>query len=182
MSKASVEGNASTVTAGEGRRLWTLVKVQLLSAFGINKLRYEKDKKKKRGSISLVVAYGIIFLMLVGYSYAMGYGFGYIGLTDIIPGMAFTIPGLVAFFLLRLKAFSNLIRLKIMIILMSLPVKSSTVITSKFLSMYVINEWFDIGNYDTIGNRITCSLRSSKRHLVHFQMWTLGMLVTPLIL
>ena len=180
MSKVSAEGNASTVTAGEGRRLWTLVKVQLLSAFGINKLRYEKDKKKKRGSISLVVAYGIIFLMLVGYSYAMGYGFGYIGLTDIIPGMAFTIPGLVALLFTSLKASATLFGFKDYDILMSLPVKSSTVITSKFLSMYVINECLTLAIMIPLGIAYM-QFADHQSGILFIIMWTLGMLVTPLI-
>ena len=112
------------------RQVLTLSRVQLQNLFGINELRYTKDKKKKATFVLLAVAYLLVILMLVGYIGAMSFGFHYLGMGEIVPMYLYTLLSLVMLVLSFFKAGSVLFSMKSYDIMVSLPVTKSAILIS----------------------------------------------------
>ncbi len=137
--------NSDSKKTGAIHGLWTLLKVQLLTSFGINHVIHEKDRKKHGRYVTKLVALSFLFLMLAGYSYLIGSGMGFIGMSNVIPTMAFAICCIMTLFFTMLKSVATLFGFKDYDMLMSLPVSNKVVITAKFLYMYVTNELLVLG-------------------------------------
>lgn len=119
-----------------------LSRVQLQNLFGINEMRYTKDKKKKGTFALLAVAYLLVILMVAGYIGSMTYAFHYLELGEIIPMYLYTIISLVMLILSFFKAGSVLFSMKSYDIMVSLPVNKSAILISRFVTMYVTNLLF----------------------------------------
>ena len=119
-----------------------LSQIQLKNLFGINEMRYTKDKKKKATFVLLAVAYLLVILMVVGYIGSMSYAFHYLGMGEIVPMYLYTIISLVMLVLSFFKAGSVLFSMKSYDIMVSLPVTKSAILTSRFVTMYVTNLLF----------------------------------------
>lgn len=126
------------------RQVLTLSRVQLQNLFGINELRYTKDKKKKATFVLLTVAYLLVILMLVGYIGSMSFGFHYLGMGEIVPMYLYTLLSLVMLVLSFFKAGSVLFSMKSYDIMVSLPVTKSAILISRFVTMYVTNLLFTL--------------------------------------
>lgn len=124
------------------KQVLTLSRVQLQNLFGINELRYTKDKKKKATFVLLAVAYLLVILMLVGYIGSMSFGFHYLGMGEIVPMYLYTLLSLVMLVLSFFKAGSVLFSMKSYDIMVSLPVTKSAILISRFVTMYVTNLLF----------------------------------------
>ena len=157
---------------------WILLKAQLLNQSGVNTFRYEKDKKKKNRVVMFAFAMTITVLMLGVYCFAMAYGLGSIGLASIIPGYAFTITSLIVMFFTLFKASGTLFAFKDYDMLMSLPVQTSCVITSRFLLMYGMNLIFSLVIMLPMGVAY-CLL--SHPQVIFYGMWLIAIFVTPLV-
>jgi len=121
----------------------TLLKVQLMSFFGINEMRYSKDPKKRRSLIIFGVSIIILGICAVAYSAGMAYGLGRMGMAEIIPGYMLMIISVLTLLLTMFKTNGILFGFKDYDMIMSLPVKTSMVITSRFMMMYVLNFLFE---------------------------------------
>ncbi len=119
-----------------------LSRVQLQNLFGINEMRYTKDKKKKATFALLAVAYLLVTLMVAGYIGSMTYAFHFLELGEIIPMYLYTIISLVMLVLSFFKAGSVLFSMKSYDIMVSLPVNKSAILISRFVTMYVTNLLF----------------------------------------
>lgn len=157
---------------------WILLKAQLLNQSGLNILKYDKDKKKKNGVVIVTGAITMIMIILAVYSFGMGYGFGKIGLAMIIPGYAFTITSLLIIFFTVFKASGILFAFKDYDMLMALPVKITTVITSRFLLMYGMNALISIVIMLPMG--IAYCLWSNPQ-IIFYGMWIIAIFITPLV-
>ena len=76
------------------KQILILSRVQLKNLFGINEMRYTKDKKKKATFALLTVAYLLVLLMVVGYIGSMSFAFHYLGMGEIVPMYLYTILSL----------------------------------------------------------------------------------------
>lgn len=117
-----------------------LLKLLLMNQFKINQL---KDKGKKK--VSLILMGGVVLLisiMLIVYSYGIGYSLGMIGIARVIPSYALTIVGIITLFFTVFKSNGILFGTKDYESLMSLPIKTSEIIASRFLHMYLMNTYF----------------------------------------
>ncbi len=170
--------NSSSHQISVGRKLWTLMKVQMLTSFRINQLVHEKDKKKHGRSIIYLIAMLLLFIMLVAYSYLIGAGLGFIGMVETVPVMAFTISSVISLFFTMLKSLATLFGFKDYDMLMCLPVSSKTVITSKFMYMYVTNEVMAIGIMAAMG--IAYGMWAPMG-IIQVIIWILGTITAPLI-
>lgn len=126
----------------EQRALFKLLKLQFQDQF-----RFQEWKQGgKTGKGKKMVFMGVLFLFaglaLVSYSFATGYALGYMGLSQMIPVMAVTASGLLILFFTMIKTNGILFAYRDYDILMSLPVKTQTVIASRFLGMYFLNLLF----------------------------------------
>ena len=121
----------------------TLLKVQLMSFFGINEMRYSKDPKKKRRLIVFGVSMVILGVCAVVYSSGIAYGLASLGMAKIIPAYMLMIISVITIVITMFKTNGILFGFKDYDMVMSLPVKISAVITSRFMMMYVLNFLFE---------------------------------------
>lgn len=116
-----------------------LLKNLLLSTSSRNILKHEKDKKKRNKIIGGYVGFSILYLMLMAYCLAMSIGYGYVGLTSAIPVMCAIVLGFLEFFFTIFKTNGYLFAFKEYDMLISMPFSVKTVVSSKFLYMYIKN-------------------------------------------
>lgn len=155
-----------------------LLKAQFLNQSGVNTFLYEKDKNKKNKTVLLAISMTLVVIMLALYCFGMGYGLGSIGLTEIIPGYAFTITSLLIMFFTLFKASGILFAFKDYDMLMALPVQTTTVITSRFLLMYGLNVLFSLVVMIPMG--VAYSLWAHP-HMLFYPIWLISIFVTPLV-
>lgn len=116
-----------------------LSRLQLINLFGINELRYTKDKAKRARYIGIGCIWFILILMVVGYVGGLAYGLVFLGLADIVPLYLYALASLLILVFSFFKAGSVLFSMKGYEMLVSLPVSKSAIVVSRFLSMYVTN-------------------------------------------
>lgn len=121
----------------------TLLKVQLMSFFGINEMRYSKDPKKKRSLIVFGVSMVILGICAVVYSSGIAYGLASMGMARIIPAYMLMIISVITLVITMFKTNGFLFAFKDYDMVMSLPVKTGDVIISRFMMMYVMNFLFE---------------------------------------
>jgi ABC-2 type transport system permease protein len=121
----------------------TLLKIQLMSFFGINEIRYSKDSKKRRSLIIVGVSIILVGIFIGAYSAAMAYGLVSMGMMKIIPAYMLMLISVITLIMTIFKTNGILFGFKDYDMVMSLPVTTSTVITSRFMMMYVLNFLFE---------------------------------------
>lgn len=120
-------------------KLPALVRTDFFGRLGIQTLRWEKDPKKRRRAIGMAILYLIVGVVLAGYCFAIAYGLGYMGMGNIIPGYALTITSVITLIFTFLKSNGILFGARDYDLLMAFPLRTTTVITAKFFSMYLNN-------------------------------------------
>ena len=155
-----------------------LVKNRLMAQTGLNVFHYEKDKRKKNGKIAVMVAIGMCIAMLIGYCSAAAYGYAYLGLLELIPGMAMTISSVIVLFFTMFKTNGEFFGFRDYDMIMSLPIPISTVVNSRFVNMYLWNTFFTILVMLPMG---TIYFIFEKVTFTGILFWILGMLLSPLI-
>ncbi len=116
-----------------------LFRTLLKSTSSFNILKTTDDKKKKGKIIGGYIGMGMLYLMLIGYCLLTAIGFGYLGVLDQMADMtAIMICGL-SFVFTMLKAGSYLFGFREYEMLMALPFSEKTIVSSKFLYMYMKN-------------------------------------------
>ncbi len=118
--------------------LVVLLKVLWIEQLKLNTLR-GKSGGQKKSVIVMIYAFVILSVMLAVYSYALGYGLGSIGLSRIIPGYGVTVIALLSLVITLLQSNGVLFGFKDYEMLVALPVRTATLIASRFLHMYTIN-------------------------------------------
>ena len=126
------------------KQVLTLSRIQLKNLFGINEMRYTKDKKKKLTFLGLAFCYLLIILVVFAYIGSMSYALHFLGMGEIVPMYLYTILSLVMLILSFFKAGSILFSMKSYDIMVSLPVTKSAILISRFVTMYVTNLLFAI--------------------------------------
>lgn len=155
-----------------------LVKNRLMAQTGLNVFHYEKDKRKKNGKIAVMVAIGMCIAMLIGYCSAAAYGYAYLGLLELIPGIAMTVSSVIVLFFTMFKTNGEFFGFRDYDMIMSLPIPISTVVNSRFVNMYLWNTFFTILVMLPMG---TIYFIFEKVTFTGILFWILGMLLSPLI-
>lgn len=112
-------------------KCWLLFRTQMKNEFG----RSLRSRGRKMTSFAI----GLVILMFVFYAFMLAYGLGSMGMAEVIPSYGLAITGLITLFFTALKTNGVLFAYKEYDMVMSLPVKTSSVIASRFLTMYVLN-------------------------------------------
>lgn len=147
-----------------------LLKAQLSGGFG---------NKTKSGSRSVsAIAIGIVAVILVLYAFGISFALGYAGMAYLVPSLAVVITSLVMLFFTAVKANGVLFAYKEYDFMMSLPVKTSTVISSRFMTMYVMNLLMTAAIMLAMG--IGYVIWEAPGAAFYIQ-WILGIFVVPLI-
>ena len=113
-------------------KLSVLIKALLLSTSTVNQLKYgSRDKRKKMtGGIAGML---VLYTMLIMFGVINCIGFGYIGMTDVIPSVCTFIVAICCFFFTMLKAGAYLYSFKEYDMLMVLPISVKEIVAGKFL-------------------------------------------------
>lgn len=116
-----------------------LLKTLLCSGGRFNILKYEKDKKKRGKIIGGMVGLACLYLFLICFAIFPAIGLGAMGLAESIPSLCAIIIILLEFFFTLLEAGSHLYAFKEYDMLMAMPIKTKSIVSCKFLHMYLIN-------------------------------------------
>lgn len=113
-----------------------LTRLELCNLYGLNVLRFSKDKKSKQKTLGLTALWILLLVMLIGYVGGLAYGLIYLGLEEVVPAYLITLSGLLVFFFGMLKAGSVIFRKEGYDILCALPLRSGAIAVSRLLRMY----------------------------------------------
>ena len=119
------------------RQIRILTKLELCNLYGLNVLRFSKDKKSKRKTVGLLMAWAILLAMLIGYVGGLSYGLIYLGLEEAVPAYLITISSLLIFVFGMLKVGSAIFRKEGYDILCAFPLAMGAVAISRLIKIYV---------------------------------------------
>ncbi len=159
-------------------KLFTLLKIQYLNTSSFNRLKHEKNTKKKVRQLLLYLCFILLAFLLMIYAFSLAYGYGSLGLVNVIPYYAIAISGIITIVFTFLKTNGVLFGYKDYDLLMSLPVSTKTVITMKFLQMYLGNALFCAGVMLPMGIAYGMFVNLG---FVGYFIWIVITLFTPLI-
>jgi ABC-2 type transport system permease protein len=118
-----------------------LFKILLINQLKINEIK-EKKSKQRRNTILVGIAMIALVIMLASYSFGIGFGLGSLGIGHVIPGYGISIVSIITLFFTIFKSNGTIFGFKDYEMLVSLPIKTSTIIASRFLHMYLMNTIF----------------------------------------
>ncbi|MCH3972985.1 MAG: hypothetical protein LKE53_09555 [Oscillospiraceae bacterium] len=159
-------------------KLGVLLLAQYRNQSALQALRYEKDPKKRHRTIGVYIALAIVALMLVGYSFLIAYGYGYLKMAYVIPGYSLAISAVIVLVFTFIKTNGFLFAFRDYDMLMAFPVSTQVVITSKFLYMYINNLIFSLCVMlpMCVGYAIF-----EKPGVLTYVIWLIGACFTPLL-
>lgn len=116
---------------------WILLKTLFLSTSLSHALKKENDKKKLKKERGAKVGRIIIYAMLAIYFGAAGVGLGLIGMGKLIPALAAGVLFSMMFLFTVFKAGGYIFTNKDLDMLMAMPLPIRSIVTDKFIYMYV---------------------------------------------
>lgn len=160
------------------KQIKKLVGVSLCNTWGINVARFSRDRKKVTNVWMLAVSFLILACMGVTYITMLTYGLTQIGMGDIIPAYILMITSLVILVFTILKAGSILFQMKTYDMLISLPIKPSTIVASRFITMYVGNMVLSL--LTVVPSTIVYGIYQ-KPNVLFYMMMAISVFLLPLI-
>lgn len=116
-----------------------LLKNRFISQLKLNVFTSHRDKKRLRMHWTLLILFICLAIMGITYSVGIAYGMHALGLGEAIPVLSFTIASILTLFFTLLKANGELFQFKEYETLVTLPIKTSTIVLSRFLYLYFWN-------------------------------------------
>lgn len=116
-----------------------LARAELYNIFGLNVLRFSRDKQKKRRAALLAAAYLFVIFIMMFYVGALSYGLCLLSLRDVVPAYLVMISSLLIFFFGIFKAGGVMFKKEGYDILSSLPISPVAIVISRFWRLYVEN-------------------------------------------
>ena len=155
-----------------------LLKNLFLSTSTFNQLKYEKDKKRHGKIVAGQVGRIVLYAMGLFFCVMLSIGFGAWGFASSIPSACAIIITFMEFFFCLLKTNGYLFARSGYDMIMSLPFSVKTVVSSRFLYMYIKNlPWVLL---------ISCSMMIgygifAKPLFIVYIIWILFTLLLPMI-
>ena len=118
--------------------------IQSLRLYNLNELRYTKDKKKKTNAILLLCCFIIIGIALIVYVGALAYSICLVGMAELVPAYILAVTSILTMLATLFKAGSIMFGARDYEQLIAFPLKSSTIVISRFLTMYINNLIFAV--------------------------------------
>ncbi len=116
-----------------------LLRMQLYNLFGINRLIHSRDKQEKQRS-AIVGALGLTAIaILVVYTTKFSNSMALAGLSEALPTLMVVVCSLATLTLTFVKSTGVLIGLKDYDMVMSMPVSTISIVTSRITMLYLIN-------------------------------------------
>lgn len=123
-----------------------LVKIYLMNNMGINRLVHQKGGKLK--AAGLLVGFVLLGILLLGasffYSYMLAAAFSMMDMLRVLPALMMAVSSLMSLVTTIYKAGSVLFSFKDYDLVMSLPVSQKSVVASRILILYLMNELFAV--------------------------------------
>ncbi len=116
--------------------LRTLLSLELRSLYGINQFLYTKDRKEKNRCYLLIPVWVILVAMVFFYVGGQVYGLCLLGMGDIVPAYLTVLASMLIVVFGFFTAGNRIFGQKGYDILASLPVRSASIVISRFLAMY----------------------------------------------
>ncbi len=127
--------------------IWWLTKIQLGNALDFNLYSRSKKAVKKKSPV-FAVAFVLFALVLSGasflYSYVIGSSLELIGMADLLPELMMAVTCVITIMTTIYKVKGTLFGFKDYDLIMSLPVKTSAVVASRLIILYIINIIFTL--------------------------------------
>lgn len=116
-----------------------LLRMQLYNLFGINRLIHSRDKQEKQRS-AIVAALGLVAVaILVTFTTKFNNSMAKAGLSEALPTLMVVVCSLATLTLTFVKSTGVLIGLKDYDMVMSMPVNTISIVTSRITMLYLIN-------------------------------------------
>lgn len=122
-----------------------LAKAELYNIYGLNVLRFSRDKRVRRKAALLSGVYALLAFLMMVYVGAFSYGLCRLSLSEAVPAYLITVASLLVFFFGILKNGSMIFRKEGYDILASLPVTPGAIVASRFWRLYLENLLFAVG-------------------------------------
>lgn len=119
------------------KQITLLTRIELCNLYGLNVLRFSKDKKLQNRALGLLAAWAVLLAMLTLYVGGLSYGLISLGLEAVVPAYLITVSSVLIFFFGMFKDGSVLFRREGYDILCALPVSKATIVVSRMLRLYV---------------------------------------------
>ena len=158
-------------------KIWILIRAQLINFFPINEIREPRNKKQ---SSVVIASFGIITLAIFFcvYNIMTAKTLVQVGQQELIPAYMVAISSFSILFLTIFYSNGILFGSRDIEMLLSLPLKSSDIISSKFIFMYLLN--FLIGFIFMLPGGIVWVLNGSL-NLLQIILYFTSMIFVPLI-
>ena len=158
-------------------KIWILIRAQLINFFPINEIREPRNKKK---SSIVIASFGIITLAIFFcvYNIMTAKTLVQVGLQELIPAYMVAVSSFSILFLTIFYSNGILFGSRDIETLLSLPLKSSDIISSKFMFMYLLN--FLIGFIFMLPGGIVWVLNGSL-NVLQIILYFTSMIFVPLI-
>ena len=158
-------------------KIWILIRAQLINFFLINEIREPRNKKQ---SSVVIASFGIITLAIFScvYNIMTAKTLVQVGQQELIPAYMVAISSFSILFLTIFYSNGILFGSRDIETLLSLPLKSSDIISSKFMFMYLLN--FLIGFIFMLPGGIVWVLNGSL-NVLHIILYFTSMIFVPLI-
>lgn len=129
-------------------KLNSLLKVYLQNSLGLNRFTKEPDPKKRRKNIFIGFGMAILFIYMLGisflYSYMMAGGLASIGQAGLILPLMMAATSMITLVTCIFKVQGILFGFRDFDTMFSLPIKSSTIVASRLLILYLMNVFFSL--------------------------------------
>lgn len=125
--------------AGGLRQIRILTAVSLRGLFGWNEFLHTKNPKKRRQGILMLVLWVFLAALLEFYVGLLSHGLVQAGMAEMILPLLYLAASFVILFFSVLKAGEMMFQMRTYEMLISLPVRKSAIVISRFLVMYLTN-------------------------------------------
>ena len=158
-------------------KIWILIRAQLINFFPINEIREPRNKKQ---SSVVIASFGIITLAIFFcvYNIMTAKTLVQVGQQELIPAYMVAVSSFSILFLTIFYSNGILFGSRDIETLLSLPLKSSDIISSKFMFMYLLN--FLIGFIFMLPGGIVWVLNGSL-NVLQIILYFISMIFVPLI-
>ncbi len=160
------------------KEIKSLVFLELRAFMGINKIIHSKDSKEKRTLSTRLIAWLILLGMLCSYMSALAIGLCELKLSSLVPAYLTLVSTMVVMLFSFLAAGSRIFGQKGYDIIASMPIKTSSVVISRFIAMYIENLIFSLAIM--ISGTVAYGI-SQKPHWSFYVISTVGACFIPAI-
>ncbi len=117
--------------------IWTLLGLELRSLYGINRFLHTTDPKEKGRSRLLIVGWVVIIGVMCFYVAGLVYGLCLLDLEEIVPGYLVVLSSALILAFGLFTAGNRIFGKKGYDLLASLPLRSGSIVISRFLCLYL---------------------------------------------